>query len=123
MSGSYYSKFVFPYLCEFFMSGVSLKGFRQDALVNTGGEVLEIGFGTGLNLPHYPDSLQKIDAVDVNPAMYPLARKRIEKSEISYTKIMSFPARICRWKIQVTIALPAILPCAVFRMSRRHSLK
>jgi hypothetical protein len=59
------------------MSGASLNGFRQDALVNTGGEVLEIGFRTGLNLPHYPDSVQKIDAVDVNPAMYPLARERI----------------------------------------------
>ena len=38
---------------------------------------MEIGFGTGLNLPHYLDSVQKIDAVDVNPDMHPLARKRI----------------------------------------------
>ena len=52
------------------MSGASLNGFRQDALLKTGGEVLEIGFGTGLNLPHYPDSVQKIDAVDVIPAMF-----------------------------------------------------
>jgi ubiquinone/menaquinone biosynthesis C-methylase UbiE len=72
------------------MSGVSLKGFRQDALVNTGGEVLEIGFGTGLNLPHYRDSVQKIDAVDVNLAMYTLASKRIEKSEISVTNHVLF---------------------------------
>ena len=67
------------------MSGDSLNSFRQDTLLKTGGEVLEIGFGTGLNLPHYPDSVQQIDAVDVNPSMYHLARKRIEKSEISVT--------------------------------------
>ena len=67
------------------MSGTSLNGFRQDALLKTGVELLEIGFGTGLNLPHYPDLVQKIDAVDVNPAMYPLARKRISKSESSDT--------------------------------------
>ena len=85
MSGSIYSRFVFPYLCEFFMSGGSLNGFRQDALLKTGGEVLEIGFGTGLNLPHYPDSVKHVDAVDVNPGMSHLARKRIEKSEISVT--------------------------------------
>ena len=36
--------------------------------------VLEIGFGTGLNMPHYPDSVQKVDAVDFNPGMYHLAR-------------------------------------------------
>ena len=32
MSESFYSKFVFPYLCEFTMSGKSLSGFRQDGL-------------------------------------------------------------------------------------------
>ena len=85
MSGSFYSKFVFPYLCEFFISGASLNSFRQDALAKSEGEVLEIGFGTGHNLPHYPDSVQKIDTVDVNPSMYPLALKSIEKSEISVT--------------------------------------
>ena len=56
------------------MFGASLKGFRQDALLKTGGELLEIVFGKGLNLPHYSDSAQKIDIVDVNPAIYPLAR-------------------------------------------------
>ena len=64
MLGSFYSKFVFPYLCELIMSGKSLSGFRQDALQEINGEVLEIGFGTGLNLPHFPETVQKIDAVD-----------------------------------------------------------
>ena len=62
------------------MSRTSLNGFRPDVLLKTGGELLEIGFLIGINWPHYPDSIQKIDAVDVNPAMYPLAPKRIEKS-------------------------------------------
>ena len=85
MSGSFYSKFVFPYLCELTMSGKSLSGFRQDALQEINGEVLEIGFGTGLNLPHFPETVQKIDAVDVNPRMHRLARKRIDKSGIEVT--------------------------------------
>ena len=85
MSGSFYSKFVFPYLCELTMSGKSLSGFRQDALQEINGEVLEIGFGTGLNLPHFPDIVQKIDAVDVNPRIHRLARRRIDKSRITVT--------------------------------------
>ena len=85
MNGSFYSKFIFPYLCEFVMSGNSLNDFRQEALLETGGEVLEIGFGTGLNLPHYPESVHQIDAVDVNPRMFNLAQKRIKKSGISVT--------------------------------------
>jgi len=67
------------------MSGKSLSGFRQDALQEINGEVLEIGFGTGLNLPHFPETVQKIDAVDVNPRMHRLARKRIDKSGIEVT--------------------------------------
>ena len=67
------------------MSGKSLSGFRQDALQEINGEVLEIGFGTGLNLPHFPETVQKIDAVDVNPRMHRLARKRIDKSGIAVT--------------------------------------
>ena len=84
-----------------------LKRFRRDELLKTGGELLEIGFGTGLNRPHYADLVQKIDAVDVNPAMSPLARKRMESQKF-LLQIMSFPVRICWWKIQVTIALPAL---------------
>ncbi|HIA56179.1 MAG TPA: SAM-dependent methyltransferase, partial [Candidatus Lambdaproteobacteria bacterium] len=39
MNLSFYSKFVFPYLCELTMSGKSLSGFRQDALQEINGEV------------------------------------------------------------------------------------
>ena len=72
------------------MSGKSLSGFRQDALQEINGEVLEIGFGTGLNLPHFPETVQKIDAVDVNPRMHRLSRKRINKSGIAVKNLCSF---------------------------------
>jgi len=40
--------------------------------------VLEIGFGTGLNLPYYPANVHKLTAVDPNPGMHRLAQKRIK---------------------------------------------
>ena len=48
-----------------------------------GGEVLEIGFGTGLNLPHYPEHVRRITTVDPNPGMGRLARRRIAESGIA----------------------------------------
>ena len=42
MFGSFYSKLVFPYRCEFAMSGDLLNGFRKDELKKTNREVLEI---------------------------------------------------------------------------------
>ncbi|WP_421657283.1 class I SAM-dependent methyltransferase [Leptothermofonsia sp. ETS-13] len=47
------------------------------------GDVLEIGFGTGLNLAYYPNSVKKITTVDVNPGMRSLAQKRIQASAIA----------------------------------------
>lgn len=39
------------------------------------GEVLEIGVGTGLNLPHYPADV-RLTGVDLSPSMLELARHR-----------------------------------------------
>ena len=43
---------------------------------------MEIGFGTGLNLPHYPPTVRKLTVVDPNAGMHRLARKRIAQSGI-----------------------------------------
>lgn len=37
---------------------------RRTALASLRGHVLEIGFGTGLNLPHYPQQVARLTAVD-----------------------------------------------------------
>ena len=51
-------------------------------LAHAYGEVLEIGFGTGLNLPFYPEDVRKITTVDPNVGMHSLARKRIKQTGI-----------------------------------------
>ena len=56
---------------------------RSELLADVGGEVLEIGFGTGLNLPHYPEHVRRITTVDPNPGMNKLARRRIAESGIA----------------------------------------
>jgi ubiquinone/menaquinone biosynthesis C-methylase UbiE len=44
------------------------------------GTVLEVGFGTGLNLPHYPREVTKVVGVDPSETFARLARKRIAVS-------------------------------------------
>ena len=53
---------------------------RHELLSQVSGEILEIGFGTGLNLPHYPEQIRKITVVDPNPGMHRKAERRIEQS-------------------------------------------
>jgi ubiquinone/menaquinone biosynthesis C-methylase UbiE len=55
---------------------------RQQLLATACGEVLEIGFGTGLNLRHYPARVRRITTVDPNPGMHRLALRRVRRSGI-----------------------------------------
>ena len=78
----FYSRVIFPRLCDRLMGLPALAELRKDTLADVGGDVLEVGFGTGLNLGHYPDHVRRITTVDPNPGMNTLAAKRIVGSGI-----------------------------------------
>ena len=79
----FYSQKIFPYLLDWSLSDSTFNQYRQEVLAEVEGEVLEIGFGTGLNLSFYPDEIYKLITVDNNPGVHKLAQKRIEKSTIT----------------------------------------
>jgi ubiquinone/menaquinone biosynthesis C-methylase UbiE len=62
------------------MSQPHLAKRRSQLLASADGEILEIGVGTGLNLPHYPAHVRKIAAVDPNPGMGKLLRRRVAET-------------------------------------------
>src|SRR5262249_20602356 len=78
----FYSRVIFPRLCDWLMSDPRMAALRSESLAQASGEILEIGFGTGLNLPHYPGSVRRITTVDPNPGMGDRARHRIARSGI-----------------------------------------
>src|SRR3954449_13463063 len=78
-----YSRIIFPRLCDWVLNDPRMAKLRREALTDVGGEVLEIGFGTGLNLAHYPEHVRRITTVDPNPGMSRLARKRVAESRIA----------------------------------------
>lgn len=80
---SWYSHVVLPCLLDRSMSLDSITEQRRAVLKNVQGNILEIGFGTGLNLPHYPPHVHTLTVIDPNPGMNALARKRIAASPIS----------------------------------------
>ncbi len=79
----FYSRRILPYLLDWSMSDSSLSKYRQEVLADVQGEVLEIGFGTGLNLSYYPEHLHKLIAIDANPGVNALAQKRLQASSIT----------------------------------------
>ena len=78
----FYSRVIFPRLCELLLGGAHVARRRRTLLADAEGEVLEVGFGTGLNLPHYPPHVRKITAVDPNVGTRRRAQKRIQRSGV-----------------------------------------
>ena len=64
------------------MDHPGVRRYRRELLAQARGEILEIGFGTGLNLPLYPPQVHKITAVDPNKGMLRRAQKRIQQAGI-----------------------------------------
>ena len=79
---SFYSEAVIPLFYDMVMDKPHIKKGRINILKNVSGEVLEIGFGTGLNLPHYPPAVTKLTIIDKNPGMNKQAQERISASKI-----------------------------------------
>jgi ubiquinone/menaquinone biosynthesis C-methylase UbiE len=73
---------IFPLLCDFLLDRPLIDEQRRELLAHAHGDVLEIGFGTGLNLPFYPECVRKITTVDPNIGMHRLARKRVKRTDI-----------------------------------------
>ncbi|MEX5378790.1 class I SAM-dependent methyltransferase [Acinetobacter towneri] len=59
------------------MQTPSLMDLRRELLLSVSGEVLEIGFGTGLNLPFY-QGVDTVYALESNAAIFQLAQERID---------------------------------------------
>ncbi len=78
----FYSQGIFPRLCDLLLNRPFVAKHRRKLLAHAYGDVLEIGFGTGLNLPHYPAQVRKLSTVDPNAGMHRLAQKRIRRTGI-----------------------------------------
>jgi ubiquinone/menaquinone biosynthesis C-methylase UbiE len=78
----FYSRAVFPLLCDFALNREFVARHRRELLAGASGRILEIGFGTGLNVPHYPPNVHKLTTVEPNVGMHRRAEKRIRQRGI-----------------------------------------
>ena len=58
---------------------------RERACAPLTGRVVEIGFGSGLNVPHYPAAVTRVDAVDPSEVAWHLASDRVAAAAVPVT--------------------------------------
>ena len=77
-----YSTYIFPRLLDWTLGNAMFDKQRQKALAPLRGHVLEIGFGTGLNLQFYPDQVTKLTALDSERMLSKRVDKRIAQARV-----------------------------------------
>jgi ubiquinone/menaquinone biosynthesis C-methylase UbiE len=82
----FYAQQIFPRFMDWTMKRRLFQQERVLALAPARGDVLEIGFGTGLNLPHYPPSVERLTTVD---PMQSLPERVAERC-----RAVSFPVQV-----------------------------
>lgn len=66
------------------MEWLGIRKRRKRLLTRSQGRVLEVGVGTGKNLPHYPTAIE-LTGIDIAPAMLLRARRRADRLGITPT--------------------------------------
>ncbi len=82
-----YNNYILPRLLNFGMNKEDINKLRPDVVEDISGTVLEIGFGSGLNLPYYKD-INKLYALEPSEELFNLSKDRIKevKFPIEYIK-------------------------------------
>lgn len=79
----WFAEHVLPRCIDFSLSRPPFLRARERVAQGLSGEVLEIGFGSGLNLPFYPRAVTRIHAIDPSIVARKLARGRLSACPIA----------------------------------------
>jgi SAM-dependent methyltransferase len=76
----FYNDVVVPKLCDLAMRNRRLVPYRRRVVAAAEGHVLEIGIGSGLNLPFYPAAVRQIVGLEPAPRLVAMATKAANAS-------------------------------------------
>ena len=79
---NWYNKYILPKYLDLVMKNKDLKQHRQDVVSKLSGRGLEIGFGSGLNLPYYKN-ISHLYALEPATELYALGNEAIRNADFT----------------------------------------
>jgi len=83
----FYSTYIFPRMFEWSLGRATVLEQRRATLAPLSGRVLEIGFGTGLNLSCYPSVVSRLTALDIESFLPARVASRIAASKLDVERV------------------------------------
>ena len=121
----FYERYVLPRLVDIAMRLSEVKRYRALLVPRAHGAVLEIGIGSGLNLPYYGSAVRRLEGVDPSAELLAMTRRRLETVpfavELVATPAETLPLDDASFDVVVTtFTLCSVAdPLAVLREARR----
>jgi SAM-dependent methyltransferase len=78
----YYQTLVLPRIINTVCGAATLQPLRNRVCEDLAGDVVEIGFGSGLNVPFYPAAVTSVSAVEPSDLSWKLASKRLAAASV-----------------------------------------
>ncbi|QQR44763.1 class I SAM-dependent methyltransferase [Myxococcus xanthus] len=103
---------------------LGLTAARRKLVRGLSGHVLEVGTGTGLALPGYPDTVTAVTAIDVDEAALARAQRRRPDARLLYASVESLPFPTASFDAVVSslvfcsVEAPARALAEIFRVLR-----
>lgn len=110
----FYDRFVLPRLVHFVCSRRLAARLRADLVPRARGEVLEIGFGSGLNLDFYRrETVTRVVALEPSEAMWQLARSAVGRSPVAVEGLVASAEEVPLADASVDTVLATFTLCTV----------
>ncbi len=77
-----YREHVLPRIVDRTCGVEAVRAQRERVCAGLAGDVVEIGFGSGLNVPHYPAAVRRVAAVEPADVAWKLAGKRLADARV-----------------------------------------
>jgi ubiquinone/menaquinone biosynthesis C-methylase UbiE len=83
----FYRERILPRLVDRACGTAGLRRWRAEVTAGLSGRVLEIGFGSGLNVDYYPSSIERVLAVEPSATAFRIAGKRIRRTAVAIERV------------------------------------
>ncbi len=83
----FYKEQVVPRLVALTCGASALSGFRARTASGLSGRVVEIGFGSGFNIPHLPAEVDRVLAVEPSATAWRTASRRVAASPVPVERV------------------------------------